>query len=148
MSGGRSYLLDTNVISELVRDSPNPHVVQWLKRQTAESLYLSVISLGEFAYGIARLPAGARRVRLERWLEVDVRDQFAGRVVGFSESQAMAWGQLRAQTEKRGAPRSAVDLQIAATARATSLALVTRNVRDFAGLGLTVIDPWARQRDG
>ncbi len=144
MSTRHGYLLDTNVISEFIRESPNASVVHWLKRQNAESLHLSAISLGEFVYGIARLPASSRRERLELWLKVDVRNQFAGRVIEFGASQAAAWGHLRAQTEKRGAPRGAVDLQIAATAQTAGLALVTRNTSDFEGLGMTVVNPWGR----
>ncbi len=145
MSTTRGWLLDTNVISELVRESPDGGVVRWLGRQSASALYLSVITLGELMYGVARLPAGVRRERLTSWLHVDIHEQFAGRVLSFGEPQAFAWGELRAKTERRGAARNTVDLQLAATAAVAELALVTRNTRDFDGLGLALVDPWARR---
>jgi predicted nucleic acid-binding protein len=139
----RGYLIDTNVISELVREAPSIAVMRWLINQSVDSLYVSVISLAELVYGVMRLPPGARREQLERWLEVDIRDQFPGRLLEFGESQAIAWGRLKSSVEKQGCPREAIDLQLAATAKVAQLAIATRNVQDFAGLGLTVIDPWA-----
>jgi toxin FitB len=138
---GQGLLLDTNVISELVRENPDPGVVRWVTRQDPALIHLSSISLGEMAYGIARLPAGSRRSRLETWLDVDVRQQFAGRLLDFGERQALAWGGLRARCERQGSPRPALDLQIAATAAAADLALCTRNTRDFEDLGISLVDP-------
>jgi predicted nucleic acid-binding protein len=135
-------LFDTNVISELVRESPDPGVVRWLTRQDPALTHLSAISLGELAYGIARMPTGSRRSRLESWLDVDVRQQFAGRLLDFGERQALAWGGLRARCERQGIPRGALDLQIAATAAVADLALCTRNTRDFDNLGIALVDPW------
>lgn len=137
------YLVDTNVIGELVREAPNITVTRWLVGQTADSLYISVISLGELVHGVARLPESARRDRLEKWLQVDVRNQFAGRLLEFGEPQAIAWGRLKANTERKGRPRGAIDLQLAATAQVAGLTLATRNVRDFDDLGLPLIDPWS-----
>lgn len=142
MTVKRGYLIDTNVISELIRENPNPGVVRWLVAQSPDTLYISAITLGELVHGVARLPESARRDRLREWLEVDVRNQFAGRLLEFGESQAVAWGHLKAETEQRGRPSGAIDLQLAATAQVSGLALVTRNVRDFEDLGLSVIDPW------
>ncbi len=143
MSGPRGFLLDTNVISELVRDSPDAGVAAWIVRPPPESLCLSVITLGELVHGVARLAAGARRDRLEQWLRVDLPQQFAGRMLEFGEAQAIAWGQLKAATETQGRPRGAIDLQIAATAHLAELTLVTRNTRDFEDLELSFFNPWS-----
>ena len=134
--------MDTNVISELVRSAPDSNLIRWLTRQSASLIHLSVISLGELAPGLARMPSGSRREQLEDWLENDVRAQFSGRLLEFGEPQAMAWGRLRARTERQGSTRSAVDLQIAATAEVAGLSLATRNIRDFENLGITLVDPW------
>jgi predicted nucleic acid-binding protein len=139
---GQGLLLDTNVISELVRENPDPGVARWLTRQDPLLAHLSTISLGELAYGIARLPAGGRRSRLESWLDVDIRQQFAGRVLDFGERQALAWGGLRARCERQGSPRPAIELQIAATAATADLALCTRNTQYFQDLGIDLVDPW------
>ena len=137
------FLIDTNVISELVRESPNAAVMSWISRQNSESIFLSTITLGELVHGVARLPKSARRERLQSWLQVDIKNQFAGRLLAFGEQEAIAWGNFKANTERQGRPRGAVDLQIAATAHVIGLTLVTRNLRDFAGLGLSVVDPWS-----
>lgn len=143
MSPPRGFLLDTNVISELVRDSPDAAVTAWLAKRLPDSLFLSVITLGELVHGVARLAAGARRDRLEQWVQVDLRQQFAGRVLEFGEAQAIAWGQLMAATATQGRPRGAIDLQIAATAHLAELTLVTRNTRDFEDLELSLFNPWS-----
>lgn len=142
MSRNPGVLVDTNVVSELGREDPDPAVVRWLLRQDPALLYLSAITLGELAHGVARMPASSRRTRLESWLDVDIRQQFAGRMLGFGEAQAMCWGNLRARCERQGVPRPALDLQIAATASVAGLALGTRNTRDFQDLGIPLVDPW------
>lgn len=135
-------LLDTNVVSEFVATKPEPRVVRWLGRQAPEHLFLSVITLGELVYGVARLPSGRRRDRLARWVTDDLPAQFAGRVLSFDGRATRRWGELRALTERMGRPRPALDLQLAATAAASDLTLATRNVADFEGLGLDILDPW------
>jgi toxin FitB len=145
MTTERGVLIDTNVISELVRESPNTVVMKWLAQQAPDSVYLSCVSLGELVHGIARLAAGARRDRLQIWLQVDVKNQFAGRLLAFGEREAVAWGYLKASTEKHGRPRGAIDLQLAATAQVAGLKLATRNVRDFEGLALPLVDPWSER---
>ena len=135
-----SYLLDTCIISELVKPGPDPRVVDWLMQTPEESKFVSVVSLAEIRFGIMCAPAGRKRDRLEVWFDVELRPSLADRVVQFSESVAMRWAVLR--TERRNAP--ILDSQIAASALEHSLTLVTRNVRDFAFVGLNVFNPWER----
>lgn len=139
MSG---FLLDTNVLSELVAAAPAPQVIHWIGAREPERLFLSVVTLGELAKGVARLDPGRRRDQLARWLAQDLTAQFAGRVLIFDEIVAVRWGEMMAEAERRGRPRPAVDLQIAATAACSSLGIVTRNTSDFEGIGLEIINPW------
>lgn len=137
-----SYLLDTNVVSELVRPAPQPEVVAWAAAQPALALYLSVLTLGELEKGIARLSAGARRTQLARWAAVEIPRQFLGRVLAADAAVAIAWGGLAAAGQGAGRPLPVVDGLLVATARVHGLTLVTRNVGDCAGHGVPVLDPW------
>lgn len=135
-----SYLLDTNVVSELARPEPDSKVTRWLAEIPAESLFLSVITLGELRRGVERLPAGARREKLRHWLERDLRAWLGSRLLPVDAAVADRWGRLLA-----AAPRTppAVDSLLAATALEHDLRLVTRNERDFDFAGLGVINPWS-----
>jgi len=135
-----SYLLDTNVLSELRRKSPNAGVVEWFTQRPASTLYLSVLTLGELRKGIEGLADAKRRMSLTDWLETDLPVFFAGRILGIDAQVADRWGRLVAAA---GRPLPAIDSLLGATAAQHGLSLVTRNERDFAGLGLDVINPWA-----
>lgn len=135
-----SYLVDTNVLSELRRRRPDGRVVEWFTRRPATTLYLSVLTVGELRKGIERLPAGSRRQTMLDWLEVELPGFFAGRLLPIDVRVADRWGRLLAAV---GRPVPAVDSLLGATALAHGLTLVTRNVRDFRWPGLAVIDPWA-----
>lgn len=137
-----SWLLDTCVICEPTRKQPSARVLAWLDDQAEETLYLSVLSLGEIRKGIARLPAGAKRRRLERWLENDLAERFAGRILGIDAEMADLWGRLQAQAENRGNPLPTLDSLLAATALARGLTVVTRNTSDFEATGAELINPW------
>jgi predicted nucleic acid-binding protein len=136
------FLLDTNVVSELVASAPAPQVLAWMTAQAPPLLFLSVIMLGELTYGVTRLSAGRRREHLTQWITGELATQFAGRVLGFDQAMSMRWGELRAQAERLGRPRNTVDLQLAATAAERGLRVVTRNLRDFEGLGVETLSPW------
>lgn len=134
-----SYLIDTNVLSELRRREPDANVVRWLQQRPVATLHVSVLTLGELRKGIERLPEGARKRALLDWLEVELPRFFAGRVLPLDARVADRWGHLLAQV---GRPLPAVDSLLAATALTHDLVLVTRNLRDFQCPGLAVIDPW------
>ena len=137
-----TYLLDTNVVSEAIRPSPDPHVGAWVTAQSPIDLSISVITRGEIERGVAAMAAGARRARVERWAEVDVPRQFRGRMLPVDEAIALAWGRLMASARVIGRSLPPVDGLIVATAEVHGLTLVTRNVADCAGRGVPVLDPW------
>ena len=134
-----SYLIDTNVLSELRWRDPDANVVRWLADRPASTLYLSVLTLGELRKGIEGLPEGDRKRRLLDWLEVELPAYFAGRILPVDATVADRWGRLLAQA---GRPVPAIDSLLAATALVHGLTLVTRNLRDFPHPELLVLDPW------
>lgn len=138
------YLLDTCVLSELVKREPDSHVLRWLAARNAHELFISAMTWGELQRGVSRLPRSKRRSELTRWLE-QLKIGFESRILAFDQAVAEAWAQITAQAETQGKPMAAFDSIIAATARANECKLVTRNVRDFAHSGVEAINPW---RDG
>ena len=135
-----SYLLDTNVISELVRAKPDARVVAWFREVPDETLHLSVLTLGEIRKGVEGLAAGARKEKLRVWLETELPGWFGDRLLAVDAAVADRWGRLLAQV---GRPVAAVDSLLAATALHHELRLVTRNTADFDFPGLEVVDPWS-----
>lgn len=138
----KGFLLDTNIPSELTRPHPQPSVSQWLENADDEQLCLSVISLGEILKGITVLPASKRRNGLQQWLDETLRPWFAGRILSVDASIAERWGVLAGHCKLKGRPLKVADGFIAATALEHDLTIVTRNVRDFEGLGVEVLNPW------
>ena len=134
-----SYLVDTNVIAEIVRRQPDAEVVSWFRAVPDTALHLSVLSLGELRKGVERLPAGVRRERLRVWLEQELPAWFEERLLPVSKEVADRWGRLAAEA---GRSLPAIDGLLAATALHHGLRLVTRNVRDFRLPGLEVVNPW------
>ena len=134
-----SYLVDTNVLSELRRREPNAGVVAWFEQRPATTLCLSVLTLGEIRKGIERLPDDERKLKLLDWLEVELSAFFHGRILPVDTGVADRWGRLVAQA---GRPVPAIDSLLAATALTHGLKLVTRNARDFDFPELEVINPW------
>lgn len=139
------FLLDTNVPSELTKPRSDERVERWLEQAKDEQLYLSVISLGEIFKGLAVLPQGKRRTDIETWIEGTLRSWFAGRILPVTESIAERWGTLSGARQLSGTLLTVADGLIAATALEHGLMLVTRNVRDFAGLGIPILNPWEEQ---
>lgn len=135
------YLLDTCVVSEFIKTSPELQVIDWFKKHDEDSLYLSALSLGELRAGIVRLPESKRRTHLEAWFDA-LQQRFSGRTLDVSPQVALAWGNLRGLTESRGRTLSAIDSLIAATARVANATVVTRNVKDFEPCGVPVFNPW------
>lgn len=134
-----SYLIDTNVLSELRRKAPDARVVAWMQDRPRQSLYLSVLTLGEIRKGIERLDDAARRQHLIDWLEVELPNYFLGRLLDIDAHTADRWGRLMSSA---GRPLPAIDGLLAATALQHDLTLVTRNTKDFAGLDIQLINPW------
>jgi predicted nucleic acid-binding protein len=135
-----SYLIDTNVLSELRRKLPHPGVSAWFAQRPASSLYMSVLTLGELRKGIDGLNDEDRKLALSDWLHTELSMFFLGRVLSIDEQVADRWGQLVAAA---GRPLPAIDSLLAATALVHGLTVVTRNAKDFEGLGLAVINPWS-----
>ena len=135
-----SYLLDTNVLSELVRPRPAQAVLDWFAGVRDDALHLSVLTLGELRRGVERLPANNRREKLRLWLEQELPARFGPRVLPVDAAVADRWGRLSAEA---GRPVSAIDSLLAATALVHQLRLVTRNTSDFKFAPLEVVDPWA-----
>lgn len=134
-----SYLLDTNVLSELRRKVPDAGVVEWFAHRPVSTLYLSVLTLGELRKGIAGIADVVRRMALSDWLETELPVFFAGRILAVDAQVADRWGRLVATA---GRPLPAIESLLGATAAQHGLSMVTRNSRDFAGLGLEVVNPW------
>jgi predicted nucleic acid-binding protein len=136
------FLLDTNIPSELIRSRPEPRVGNWVYYQDEQLLYLSAVSIGELRRGFVILPASKRRTDLEQWFEDDLVPRFRGRILPVTYSIADRWGILDGECQLRGTPLNTADGMIAATALEHDLTVVTRNLKDFAGLGVTVFNPW------
>ncbi len=135
-------LLDTNVVSEVMKTRPAEAVVAWLNGQDSEKLYVSAITIGEIAYGLRILPGGKRRSALRERFEQFIALAFDQRVLAYDESAARIYGELMADRKELGLPMSVPDGQIAAIARHRHLSVATRNVLDFANCGIEVIDPF------
>ena len=137
------FLLDTHVISELVRPHPEPGVVAWVTGLDASLLYLSVLTLGELRKGIAVHPDSVRRVRIEAWVEATLRPWFEGRILPIDEAVAERWGLLAGQVQAAGRPLPVIDGLLCATALHHDLTLVTRNSAHVAATGVQHYCPWS-----
>jgi predicted nucleic acid-binding protein len=135
-------ILDTNVVSEFMTSPPAHSVRQWLNAQASGGLYLTTISIAEIEFGLMVLPEGKRRQFLASRFEQFVELAFSERILPFDEPAAHLYGRIRAERRARGRPMSNFDAQIAAIARAKSFWLATRNVKDFEGCGLDLINPF------
>ena len=137
-----NYLLDTCVIAELARPIPAPRVLEWVESAEESALYLSVLTFGELEKGIARLPASARRRKIEAWVREELSERFSGRVLAIDATVAERWGQWSGLSEVRGKPLPVIDALIAATALVQGLEVVTRNTADFERCGAHCVNPW------
>ncbi len=139
------FLLDTNVISELVKPLPNENVWEWVNALPDEQLFISSITIGELQRGIELLPPSIRRSDYERWLQEQILTQYADRIIAVDTMVMLRWGALMAGTAAKGRPLPVFDSLLAATALTHNMQLVTRNVQDFAETGVQVVNPWQEQ---
>ncbi len=138
-----SVLLDTNVVSELLRPSPDLAVESWIAARPATELHFSAVGEAELRYGVLILPTGRRRDALALAIEGILREDFDGRILPFDSAAARAYADIAATRRSAGRIVAPADGQIAAIARARGMAVATRNVRDFEDTGIEVVDPWA-----
>ncbi len=135
-------ILDTNVLSELMKPTPAAEVVDWMAAQPAASLYATSITQAEILHGLLLLPAGRRRRALEAAATSMFTEDFAGRILGFGPDEAPPYARIASDRRRGGRPISHFDAQIAAIARSTRAAVATRNLADFEGCGVALVDPW------
>lgn len=137
-----NFLLDTNAVSEWVKPRPNVGLIRWMESADEDRIFLSVISLAELRYGVARMAAGLRRGRLEEWLREQLPLRFEGRILSVDHNVAQAWGRTVSRSEALGRPMGVMDALLSATAEIHRLTLVTRNVSDFPTLK-AIVNPWS-----
>jgi len=135
-------VLDTNVLSEFMRVEPETRVLAWADAQPSMDLAVSAVTVAEILHGIARLPSGKRKQKLEAHAMAMFEEDFVGRILPFDAHAAVEYAALTAGAEANGRAVSMADAQIAATCRSHGAAIATRNVRDFEFSGVEVIDPW------
>lgn len=137
------YLLDTNVVSELMKPRPNRHVTEWVETTAEELMHLSVMTIGEIRRGIDLIDEDdPRRAALQSWLDRDLRVRFADRLIAFDEHVAERWGQLEAVARRQRRTLPTIDAQLAATALHHGLTFATRNTADIRATGVPVFNPW------
>jgi predicted nucleic acid-binding protein len=136
------FLLDTNIISELIKPKPKANVTEWIENTDESLLYLSVLTLGEIRRGIAALPQSRRRATLEAWLDKDLRSRFEDRILDIDQEVADRWGFLTAVARHRGITLPVIDGLLAATALEHNLTFVTRDTGEIPSLGVAVFNPW------
>ncbi len=137
-----NYLLDTNIISELVKKEPNPGVVRWVDERDESTLFLSVLTFGELQKGISKLNDKVRSERLQAWVDQELRYRFQDRTFPIDQEVATTWGIIQGTNEKQGIKLPVMDSLIAATAVAHNLIVVTRNIHDIERCQAAVLNPW------
>lgn len=135
-------VLDTNVLSELLRTVPEAAVVRWTASQPLNTLFTTTVTQAEMLYGVKLLPAGQRRQQLEEAVATLFAEDFVGRVLSFDGEAAAVYARIAAERKRTGRPISQFDAQIAAIAQSRGGHLATRNVDDFEGCGLYIVNPW------
>jgi toxin FitB len=137
-----SFLLDTCVLSEIIKPQPNAGLANWLAKQNSNTLFISSLTIGELSKGIAKLAEGQRKAFLINWLKTQVMQNFSSRVLDVDAGVALEWGASQAESEAMGKTLPLMDSLIAATAKTHQLTLVTRNMKDMQLVGLKLLNPW------
>jgi predicted nucleic acid-binding protein len=135
-------ILDTNVLSELMKPVPEARVVDWVAAQPAQSLFVTSVTQAEILYGVMMLPEGRRREAIEAAAEAMFREDFADRILSFGSDAALAYARIAVDRRRAGRPISQSDAQIAAIAFCTGATVGTRNVVDFEMCGIGLVNPW------
>ncbi|MCQ3807021.1 MAG: type II toxin-antitoxin system VapC family toxin [Acidimicrobiaceae bacterium] len=135
-------VLDTNVVSELIRRSPDPAVAAWVADHDAATLFVTAIGEAELRYGVAILPAGRRRKMLAAAVDLMLREDLAGHILPFDSAAAHAYATIASERRAIGRPAAQADAQIAAIARSRGMAVATRNIKDLQGMGVNLVNPW------
>lgn len=136
------YLLDTCVISEVIRKKPNKKVLNWLKEQEESTLFLSVLTFGEIEKGIEKSADSRRKNKLKLWVEVDLKQRFEGRILPIGMQVATKWGEIQGKSELSGKPLPTIDGLIAVTGLVNNCIVVTRNVSDMQQSTVELLNPW------
>ncbi|NOY69904.1 MAG: type II toxin-antitoxin system VapC family toxin [Deltaproteobacteria bacterium] len=136
------YLLDTCVISEIIRPKPSGKVTKWIKNEDESNFFISVLTIGEFHKGIEKLSESKRKRELHNWVENDLKERFWSRIIDIDMQIAMIWGKIQSRAECIGRPMPAVDSLIAATGITHNLTIVTRNISDMKESGVPLFNPW------
>ena len=137
-----NFLIDTCVISEIIKPKPSKRLTGWLTRQDENDIYLSVLTLGEIQKGIEKLTDIKRKRKIHLWVEQDLKERFKKKILPIDTQVAMIWGQIQGLAEKKGRGMPTIDGLIAATAIAGNLVVVTRNIGDMKESGVALYDPW------
>jgi predicted nucleic acid-binding protein len=135
-------MLDTNMLSEIMRSEPEQKVADWIVRQPSDELFTAAVCQAEILAGLAIMPSGRRRAELEEAARSMFADDFAGRVLPFDIEAATAYAEVFAARRKAGRPSGTIDLMLAAIARVRGASVVTHNVADFEGVGVAIVNPW------
>lgn len=136
------YLLDTCVISELIKKNPNHKVSTWVSKTAENTLFISLLTIGEIHKGIEKLPQSKKKEYLHNWVNFDLKERFKNRIINFDIETATTWGKIQAQSEIMGKAMPAIDGQIAATGICYNLIVVTRNTSDMEISGVSLHNPW------
>jgi predicted nucleic acid-binding protein len=136
------YLLDTCVLSELVKKKPDQRVIEWISGIEESKLFVSALTIGEIHKGIEKMPKSERRKMLLQWVDEDLQERFRGRIIPFDLQTAAVWGKMQAKAEMLGKTMPIIDGMIAATAITHNLAVATRNISDMEAGKAMLVNPW------
>ena len=136
------YLLDTCVISEVIKRKPSSKVIKWIKQEEESNFFISVLTIGELHKGIEKLDKSKRKEELHNWVENDLKERFCNRIINIDMQVVMVWGKIQGMTERTGKPMPAIDSLIAATGVTHHLTVVTRNTSDMKESGVALLNPW------
>jgi predicted nucleic acid-binding protein len=141
------YLLDTCILSELIKKNPANNLIKWLSTQDENRLFISVLTIGEIHKGIEKLPGSKKKNKLHHWVNHDLKERFYNRILDFDLQTATTWGKIQAYSEIQGKSMPVIDGLIAATGIRYDLTVVTRNIKDMEISGVPLLNPWSNMQD-